>query len=74
MEELTWIIYPTSNELYTGFHIGLNKILFNCTFKYPSKRDDVLRVKSNKQLQEVLILLSIGMCRADIEELLNDKN
>lgn len=74
MEELDWIIYPTSNDSYTGFHIGLNKILFHDTFKYPSKRTDVLCVKSHKQLQEVLILLSIGMCRADIEELLNDKD
>lgn len=70
MEELHWIVYPSSNGLYSGFHIGLNKVILNDTFRNPFKRTDVLRVKSGKEVQQALVLLNLGFSKEEIEEIL----
>lgn len=72
MRELHWIIYPSGDGLYSGFHIGLNKLVLNDTFKNPFKRTDVLHVKSDKELQQALVLINLGLSKTEIEELLKE--
>ena len=74
MEELHWIIYPSSDGLYSGFHINLKKVILNDTFRNPFKRTDVLRVASYKEVQQALVLLNLGLSKIEIEEVLNDSN